>query len=385
MGCRNDSLQILFYRAMKRLSVILMIFMFFSCQQQEIREVASSDACLDSLEIQYAKGFAVNYYEDHKELLVFSPEKKDTLHRYYLSNESKQGFIQTPVKRLASLSSVYAAYIESLGLNDVLVAVDEKDYISSNSIRNDMEQRDVIELGGLDKMNHEALLMAQVDLVYSFGWQGNTAGIAEKHQNISFAYGYEYLEEHPLGRAEWIRFFACFFNKETEADSIFDLVKTNYENLKALTADVVYRPKALINMPFKEQWHMPGGLSYSAHLIEDAGAYYPWDTLKVNRSIPMDWEVVYQKAYDSDYWINTGAYSSYTEVQKVMPDAVLFEAFRNKKAFNNNARMNGLGGNDYWESGLLYVDELLADLIVIFHPEILPTRALKYYKPLVDE
>jgi len=47
--------------------------------------------------------------------------------------------------------------------------------------------------------------------------------------------------------------------------------------------------------------------------------------------------------------------------------------------------MNGLGGNDYWESGLLYVDELLADLIVIFHPEILPTRALKYYKPLVDE
>jgi iron complex transport system substrate-binding protein len=370
---------------MRSLLAILLSLLFLSCREQVNKGLEVSAEPIDCLEIDYAKGFAVNYYEDHKELLVFSTDRKDTLHHFYLSNDAKEGYIQTPVKRFASLSSVYAAYIEALGLEEYLVAVDEKDYISSNSIRNDMEQRDVIELGGLDKMNHEALLMAQVDLVYSFGWQGNTSSIAEKHQNISFAYGYEYLEEHPLGRAEWIKFFACFFNKETEADSIFDLVKTNYENLKALTAAVLYRPKTLINMPFKERWHVPGGLSYSAHLIEDAGAYYPWDTLKVNRSIPMDWEVVYQKAYDSDYWINTGVYSSYAEVQKVMPDAVLFEAFRNKKAFNNNARMNGLGGNDYWESGLLYVDELLADLIVIFHPEILPTRALKYYKPLVDE
>jgi len=370
---------------MRSVFAILLSLVFFSCQQQVKKGVAFSSKPIDSLEIYYATGFAVNYYEDHKELLVFSPDRKDTLHRYYLSNEVKEGFIQTPVKRLVSLSSVYAAYIEALGLEEYLVAVDERDYINSRSIRKEMERRDIVELGSLEKINHEALLMVQADLIYSFGWQGNTTGIEQKYSNITFAYACEYLEEQPLGRAEWIKFFACFFDKEVQADSIFKEIRNNYENLKDLTDDVAFRPKILINMPFKEQWHMPGGLSYSAHLIEDAGGYYPWDTLKKKNSTPIDWELVYQKAYDSDYWINTGAYTSYSAVRKELPDMDLFEAFQNKKAFNNNARMNGFGGNDYWESGLLYVDDLLADLIVIFHPEILPNRALKYYKPLADE
>lgn len=370
---------------MKRVFAIVLSSLLFACTPQVEKETSLSSKVIDRLGIHYATGFAVNYYEDYKELLVFSSDRKDTLHHYYLSNEVKEGFVHTPVKRLASLSSVYAAYIEALGLEEYLIAVDEQDYIHSKSIRKEMERRDVTELGSLEKVNHEALIMAQADLIYTFGQPQGTTGLEEKYPNRTFAYAYEYLEEQPLGRAEWIKFFACFFNKEAQADSIFEMIKTKYENFKGLTAEVAHRPKILINMPFKEQWHMPGGLSYSAHLIEDAGAYYPWDILLKTNSTPIDWELVYQKAYDSEYWINTGAYTSYAQVRKELPDMHLFEAFQNKKAFNNNARMNDFGGNDYWESGLLYVDDLLADLIVIFHPEILPNRPLKYYKPLADE
>jgi iron complex transport system substrate-binding protein len=370
---------------MRKVFAILLSSMLFACAPQVKEGMKTSFKPIDSLEIHYAKGFAVNYYEDYKELLVFSSDRKDTLHRYYLSTDAKEGLVQTPIKRLASLSSVYAAYIEELGLEGSLVAVDEKNYINSESILKEIETREIVELGSLEKVNHEALLMAQADLIYTFGWQRNLAGIEDKYPNIIFAYAYEYLEEQPLGRAEWIKFFACFFDKEAKADSIFQEISTNYENLKSLTAEVEHRPKILINMPFKEQWHMPGGLSYSAHFIEDAGAYYPWDTLLKTNSTPLDWELVYQKAFDSDFWINTGAYSSYAEVRRELPDMDLFEAFTHKRAFNNNARMNDFGGNDYWESGLLHVDDLLADLIVIFHPEIVPNRELKYYKPLADE
>lgn len=358
---------------------------FISCQQETKKVYKSSSNSIGQLELDYATGFAVNYFENYKELLVFSLDRKDTLHRYYLSDDPREGFIKTPISRLASLSSVYAAYIEALGLEKVLLAVDEKDYIHSPTIRKEMENRELLELGSLDKINHERLLMLQPELVYTFGWQDNSSNMSKKYENIDFVYAYEYQEQHPLGRAEWIRFFACFFNEEAEADSIFDEIKTNYENLKARTTNLTQRPKVLINMPFKEQWYMPGGKSYSAQLIKDAGAYYPWDTLQVMNSVPMDWELVYQKAYDSDFWINTGAFTSYAEVQKSIPDMNLFEPFQNKKAYNNNARMNGLGGNDYWESGLLYVDDLLSDLIVIFHPDLLPNKELKYYKALADE
>ena len=370
---------------MRSLLAILLSLLFLSCREQVNKGLEVSTEPIDRLEIDYAKGFSVNYYKDHKVLLVFSSDGKDTIRSYYLTNQVKEGFIQPPVKRLASLSSVYAAYIEALGLEAYLVAVDEKDYINSKSIQREMERRNISELGSLEKLNHEALLMAQTDLIYSFGWQSNANEVDQKYPNNTFVYAYEYLEEHPLGRAEWIKFFACFFDKEAEADSIFDSIRSHYEGLKALTSEVVSRPKVLINMPFKEQWYMPGGLSYSAHLIHDAGGYYPWDTLQQTNSIPMDWELVYQKAYDSDFWINTGTYSSYKEAREAIPHADLFEAFKNRKAFNNNARMNGKGGNDYWESGLFYVDDLLADLIVIFHPEILPNKTLNYYKPLADE
>ena len=370
---------------MRHLLSLLSIVLICACSPNEKKTKYSVGTPMDSMEVHYASGFAVNYFQDYKELLVFSSDRTDTLHRYYLSNKGKEACIETPVKRLASLSSVYAAYIEELGIEKSLVAIDEKNYINSKTILQEFENGGIVELGSLDKLNHEVLLMSQPDMIYSFGWQGTNTGLENKYSDIHFVYAYEYLEQHPLGRAEWIKFFACFFDMEIQADSIFNQIKANYESLKNRTQKVESRPKILINMPFKEQWYMPGGLSYSAHFIADAGAYYPWDTLMKMNSSPLDWELVYNKAFDSDFWINTGAYSSYTEVENELPDMNLFDAFKNKKAYNNNARVNTFGGNDYWESGLLHVDEILADLIAIFHPEILPNRNLKYYKTLEDE
>ena len=358
---------------------------FCACSPVKTEKTIANSKPLARLELDYAKGFAVNYFEGYQELLVFSSDRKDTLHRYYLTNESKEGFVQTPIKRLASLSSVYAAYIHDLGLENTLMAVDAKEYIHAPTIRKAFEDREIAEFGSLDKLNHEALLLAQVDLVYSFGWQGKNTAFETKYPNTCFAYSYEYLEESPLGRAEWIKFFACFFNKETEADSLFTQIKTSYERLKAKALQVKNRPKVLINMPFNEQWHLPGGLSYSAHFISDAGAYYPWEYDAKLNSTPYDWEVVYHKAFDCDYWINAGAFSSYQEVLETLPDMGLFGAFKNKQVYNNNARINNYGGNDYWESGLLHVDDVLADLIAIFHPELMPNYKLVYYKPLANE
>ena len=44
--------------------------------------------------------------------------------------------------------------------------------------------------------------------------------------------------------------------------------------------------------------------------------------------------------------------------------------------------MNGLGGNDYYESGIVRPDLVLEDFIRILHPEVLPDNDLFYYKNL---
>ena len=43
------------------------------------------------------------------------------------------------------------------------------------------------------------------------------------------------------------------------------------------------------------------------------------------------------------------------------------------------------GGNEVWERGVLRPDETLADLIAIFHPELIGQRELVYYERLLSD
>ena len=56
-----------------------------------------------------------------------------------------------------------------------------------------------------------------------------------------------------------------------------------------------------------------------------------------------------------------------------------FNAFKNGRVYNNNRRLSPLGGNDFWETGVVEPHLLLADMIKILHPDRLPTHQLKYY------
>jgi iron complex transport system substrate-binding protein len=59
-----------------------------------------------------------------------------------------------------------------------------------------------------------------------------------------------------------------------------------------------------------------------------------------------------------------------------------FKAFQEGHVYNNNARVNQQAANDYWEMGIVEPHILLADLIKILHPELLPNHRLQYYRRL---
>ena len=55
--------------------------------------------------------------------------------------------------------------------------------------------------------------------------------------------------------------------------------------------------------------------------------------------------------------------------------------FKNGEVYNNNARTNTAGGNDYYESAVVNPDIVLRDLVKIFHPELVQEECV-YYKQL---
>ena len=155
-------------------------------------------------------------------------------------------------------------------------------------------------------------------------------------------------------------------------------------SLKEKAKTVSVKPTVFSNLPFKEIWYMPCGDNYMAKLIEDAGGNFLWRDAKATNglNLNLDYEAVYAKAADADYWVNTGFAKSLREIKEADKKNTFFKAYKAEKVFNNDNRNTSAGGFDFWESGAVNPDKVLADLIFIFHPELLPNHELYYYRKL---
>ena len=128
---------------------------------------------------------------------------------------------------------------------------------------------------------------------------------------------------------------------------------------------------------------MPGGRSYVARLLEDAGADYLWKDDTTRGTLHLDLEAVLARAAGADYWLNPGRWTSLAEGRVHDPRHALFAPFRNGGVWNNNAATCG-AGNDFFEKGASRPDWILADLIAIFHPERMPGHRFRWYRRLEE-
>ncbi len=185
---------------------------------------------------------------------------------------------------------------------------------------------------------------------------------------LPYAVDAAWTEATPLGRAEWVKFTASFFNREAEANRLFDGIAARYEELRAIARTVERRPTVLVGTPFQGTWHVSGGAAYQARLIADAGGAYLWADDPTTGSIPLDFESVYARGLDAEVWIHPYGWHSLADGIKADERMADFAAWKSGRVYNNDARINGEGGNDYWETGSLRPDLILADLIEILHP-----------------
>jgi iron complex transport system substrate-binding protein len=192
----------------------------------------------------------------------------------------------------------------------------------------------------------------------------------------------EYLEQHPLGRAEWIKFMALFFDREREADSVFMMIEKNYNETKNGLSQTTNRPTVLSGVVYGDAWFLPAGQNYAAKLFRDAGYQYPWEEDVGNGYLEISFESVYEKAHDADLWIGTGTYKSLDEIRAADARYTRFKAFQTKSVYNYDARKGEKGGNEFLELGYLRPDLILMDLVKIAHPELLPEHALFFHRRL---
>jgi iron complex transport system substrate-binding protein len=200
---------------------------------------------------------------------------------------------------------------------------------------------------------------------------------------IPFVECVDYMEASPLGRAEWIRFLALFFEQRAVADSLFRETVTNYHRLQELISEVEDRPSVMAETMYSGVWYVPGGRSYVAHLFRDAGAAYLWQEDTSAGSLGLSFETVLEKAEKAACWLikyNSPNELTYDELAKNNPNYTFFDAYKEKRIYACNT-----GKTTYYEDIPIHPDYILKDMVWIFHPELLPDYQPRYYVRLNPE
>ncbi len=354
----------------------------------------TTDYFPSKITLDYATGMEVEYFNNYKVVTVTNPYRgAEESFQYVLvqcGTPAPAGFdaaqvIDVPVDEVIALSTTTLPGLIELDVVDSLVAVDEFDYVNSEPIRTLIDAGAISEVGGEMGINVELTLAAEPDLVFAFAYGSPEYDAHPKllEADIPTAITAGYMEQTPLGRAEWIKFTALFYNEEAAAQEIFSETATRYEALAQTTADVDERPTVFTSTMFGDAWTVSGGDSYFAQLLADAGADYLWSDDDSTGGIPLDFESVFERAADAEIWLpNTSFWASLDDAVAADERYAEFAAFEQGNVYNNNAQVNEFGGNNYFEAGVTNPDLVLADLIKIFHPALLPDHELVFFQEL---
>ncbi len=341
--------------------------------------------------IKYAHGFLIDYYDHYKEVKILNRtgDKMDTLD-YLLVREGNPvppghpgaQVITTPVRSLVVMSSMHIAQTDFAGVADRITGLGNGQYVNSRIVREGLRTGKVKQVGMDANINNELVITMHPGVLMAMSNPDAALGQYKTLMDagIPVLPNAEWLETTPLGRAEWVKLLGALVDREAFVNKKFDSVEQAYQRLAALGSGAAHKPSVIVTMPYKGTWYVPAGESYMARFLRDAGASYHWSDSKGTGSLALSFETVAPEALAADYWLNVGYVNSKADIAAKDSRYTTFHAFRTGTIYNYDNRVNDLGANDYWESGAVNPQLVLADLIHILHPGLLPDDSLVYYK-----
>ena len=295
-----------------------------------------------------------------------------------LKNPPEGTIIKVPLKNALICTSLHAGLFKTLGATDKIGGVCDAKYVIDSALQSLIKTEKIKDCGFTANPDREKIITLAPDAVLMSPYDGmQTTGFYEA-TDIPVVDCVDYMEDTPLGQAEWIRFYGMLTGRERVADSIFEVVENNYKEMSFQMALSSYRPTLLTEKMYQQTWYVPTGRSTSGVFYNDAGFFYVFDDLNADGgrvSVPLTFEQVYAKAHDADIWL----FKYYGENQTLTLDLLAtenpqykdFKAFKEGKIFACNT-----WATPFYDETPFRPDILLRELAYISHPQL-----LKDYKP----
>ena len=263
---------------------------------------------IDSMKLQYATCFTVDYFDGGYKLLCLSDGQ-----RYLTVPEGADvptGIADDITTIQLPLSDVYLVASDTMCLFDALDALDritvsgiskENWYISAAQAA--MESGAMVYGGKYNTPDYELLLGKGVRLAIESTMINHTPTVREKLIELGIPVFTEMssYESEPLGRTEWVKCYGAMLDKEDEAQKLFD---EQVAQVGAIDSTPTGKTVAFfyINSNGAAIVRKPG--DYITKMIEQAGGTYIFDSLdeaeSASSSVTLEMERFYAEARDAD-------------------------------------------------------------------------------------
>lgn len=351
--------------------------------------VSGRDYFPHKVKFRRASQLQVDYHGYYKVLRFVS----NTIHEVYTFVLVQRGaprppvgrdaiVIEVPLRRFAVGSFSYGGTIDLLGVADRVVGYRPLRRATTPGLIATLKANGVSEDLSTERMIHK-----QPEGTFHYYANGKLQGemsplASAGLREIPMA---EHLETTQLAKSEWIKYFALFFNKEEMAERHFAGVERQYNEIAQRIRDVKERPRVFVDEPLPDGWQIFGGKNALARLIEDAGGDYVFRSDPTSDSIRrISYELAIDRGVDAPVWLitfdathrNDLAYRIWND-----PRLSAFRSLRENRVYVGHRNFPGLA-NPFWDQGLPNPHVILADVVRILHPELLPDHELTFFRKL---
>ena len=371
-----------------------------SSQQGCIKDFdPSKDYFTDKATFRDARDITVSYHKSYKVVTLKHPSNTAKKPVQYVlvqcgapqpklnGDLARAQKITIPTTKVALGSTTEPMKFQMMNKLDAVVGMASVDKVGDPKTRQALRDHKVADFGvgdGTTEVNTEKLAALRPDLFIISGHDDPGKFAKVKEMGTPVVAEPDFLENTPLGRAEWIKYDALFVNTEKVANEKYDEIAKKYHETTQLTAKVKTRPSVLYGYQFKGVWYIKSNENYSIQFLRDAGGEYVFTDVHGVVSSKLDTETILRKAHDADFWIdgqiNESEKASLPAIVKDDPRMKALKAVRTGNVWNAVLRADPKHGNDYWQTGVVRPDLVLADLTAILHPELDADHQFYFYR-----
>ena len=370
---------------MNRKRILLYIMFFIPVLLGFFLKNTSAVSCIKVLQPEYTKGFAIEYYQggikrvrDHDGRMIWLVPRGQKIP----PELSRGPLIRIPLQRALFAAVNQVCLLRPFGDEGVWASVigvaTPRDQWFIPPIKSGLANGSITYIGDAYSPDYEKICLLKPEAAFIYTGGSGLTDMAVKLEELNIPYVVEnsHLETDPLGRMEWVKFYAAFYNREDLAIRYFDTAIRRIEDLKRRIPKGGH-PKVAWGVIYNGKVYIPGGRSFVVRMIEMAGGEFVLKTLSAKEGsigITLEDFFLYSKGADVMIYASFPQYvPSISAITRMAPVLAGVKPVQTEKVWALQPWYNQQQDR---------TDQVLADLAAIFYPEEFSGYEVKNFQQL---